>query len=233
MPCGAFLTQYWVPCGFCNRPLRYWMIVNCGLQMLQAPIRFVFALRLCQTQRRHGDVQECIRSLTHSSAWRLSKSLSILIYCWFVMGVIWLMNSNYCRACPELYRLTLAVIITAGVRVLLTVCVFHRLFPRRGDGGAQAQPEPRGASQEVIDRLPVIQYIPDVAGGSKEPCCAVCLNDFKLGDKLRELPCSHRFHMSCIDEWLRRRKTCPLCLHDVEALPPARRKSVQRKDKGS
>ena len=57
------------------------------------------------------------------------------------------------------------------------------------------------------------------------------------GEKLRVLPCKHRFHLECIDQWLSSRKPlCPICkwdallpfgtspdpLEDPEAGPPAR-----------
>lgn len=61
----------------------------------------------------------------------------------------------------------------------------------------------------------------DAAGARIEQCCAVCLCEFSEGDVLRLLPCSHTFHVSCIDKWLllgkEKKVTCPLC--NQAALP--------------
>jgi len=42
--------------------------------------------------------------------------------------------------------------------------------------------------------------------------CPICIAELGAGDTLRRLPnCSHCFHRSCIDLWLLRSATCPLC----------------------
>ena len=42
--------------------------------------------------------------------------------------------------------------------------------------------------------------------------CAVCLERMKIGERARRLDqCGHRFHAKCVDKWLRRSETCPLC----------------------
>lgn len=53
-------------------------------------------------------------------------------------------------------------------------------------------------------------------GGGTLSTCAICIEDYSDGDKLRVLPCNHRFHMECIDQWLSSRKPlCPICKHDA------------------
>ncbi|KAL0907178.1 hypothetical protein M5K25_025726 [Dendrobium thyrsiflorum] len=48
-------------------------------------------------------------------------------------------------------------------------------------------------------------------------CCSVCLVDYEEEgeeeDKALRLlqECGHLFHAACVDPWLRRRRTCPVC----------------------
>ena len=45
-----------------------------------------------------------------------------------------------------------------------------------------------------------------------KPTCAICHEDFALGESLRCLPgCNHTYHASCIGHWLRIKAACPLC----------------------
>lgn len=52
-----------------------------------------------------------------------------------------------------------------------------------------------------------------------EPCancndvepCAICLSDLEDSQRIRVLPCSHRFHAACADDWLKNSILCPLC----------------------
>ena len=45
--------------------------------------------------------------------------------------------------------------------------------------------------------------------------CALCIEEYAPGDRLRELHCAHRFHALCIDNWLlEQRRTCPVCNQD-------------------
>ena len=53
--------------------------------------------------------------------------------------------------------------------------------------------------------------------------CTICMNDFREDDELKVLPCSelHCFHTSCIQQWLCKQASCPLCRNECgERRPP-------------
>ncbi|KAL4634001.1 hypothetical protein ACB092_04G165200 [Castanea dentata] len=66
-------------------------------------------------------------------------------------------------------------------------------------------------SNEDLKKLPCFDYEAAEKGTSCVDC-AVCLENFKMGDKCRLLPnCRHSFHVQCIDSWLLKTPICPIC----------------------
>jgi len=46
--------------------------------------------------------------------------------------------------------------------------------------------------------------------------CAICLDDFKVDEELRLLPCKHAFHKACVDPWLAKSsELCPMCKQSI------------------
>ncbi|TVU04474.1 hypothetical protein EJB05_47585, partial [Eragrostis curvula] len=76
-------------------------------------------------------------------------------------------------------------------------------------------PSRRGMEEAAIRRIPTFRYR---SGSNKQDDkavaqdCAVCLAEFRDGERLRQLPpCLHAFHIDCIDAWLQATANCPLC----------------------
>lgn len=47
--------------------------------------------------------------------------------------------------------------------------------------------------------------------------CAVCLDECDVGDEVKEMPCKHKFHSSCIVSWLELHSSCPVCRYQLPA----------------
>ncbi|XP_065508291.1 E3 ubiquitin-protein ligase RNF13-like [Caloenas nicobarica] len=47
--------------------------------------------------------------------------------------------------------------------------------------------------------------------GDKYETCAICMAEYKAGECLKVLSCSHAYHGSCIDTWFHTQPTCPIC----------------------
>jgi len=77
-------------------------------------------------------------------------------------------------------------------------------------------PPSRGASRRAINDLPITTYT-DTMDLGDDPSCPVCLTPFENGDRLRLLPCKHAFHQPCVDEWLNRNASCPVCRRTIFA----------------
>lgn len=138
---------------------------------------------------------------------------------------------------PEYYTslkpASLAVVI--GILAVMFVLTFlllvyakfcHRRSPAPDRNAAAAEGERNpaaissserfsGLDKTVVESLPFFRF--STLKGRKEGLeCAVCLSRFADVEFLRMLPkCSHAFHVACIDRWLEKHASCPLCRRRV------------------
>lgn len=242
--CGLFLSRHWARCGDCGRPLRMWLITHVVLQLIQIPVRAVLLASVRRAGGRVGRTAEaCILSVTASRAWHISKGVSLILYGWFVLGVVWWVHSSDCSHCAGIAMLVAAVLLLSVARVLLTVFVSHSVFAYGAQPPQADASSVKPATSDQIGILPLVRVAPACGAGkgvgaaftiptsnwgkehdnlaSSFECfageqCAVCLCDFDCGILVRRLPCCHHFHEACIDRWLLQNKRCPLCMHPID-----------------
>ncbi|XP_061951098.1 E3 ubiquitin-protein ligase ATL42-like [Populus nigra] len=130
------------------------------------------------------------------------------------------------------FRPSLAVVI--GILFLIFSLTFILLiyakFCHRGGlvhGGSENGPAlTRSASRfsgidkTVIESLPFFRFT-SLKGSREGLECAVCLSKFEDIEILRLLPkCKHAFHINCVDQWLEKHSSCPLCRRKVNPEDP-------------
>ena len=68
-----------------------------------------------------------------------------------------------------------------------------------------------------MDNVPAIQVVlpedlpvaVDITNEQSE--CPICQEPFANGGGLSQMPCSHIYHTNCIESWLEKNRTCPIC----------------------
>lgn len=136
----------------------------------------------------------------------------------------------------EIIISVILLLVGIAVLVIIHVCIVSRAFGRnnQSNGGVNNNVVQRttiirstSVSRDDIKKLPSFLYtvedvdVEDVGssggGGSQyvsslEMECAVCLENFRVGEECRLLPkCKHCFHAECIDSWLLKAAVCPIC----------------------
>lgn len=211
--CCIALASEWHAGALLMWPLRLWLCVYGASQFLQAPVRLVLLSKLRQCDRDGSSLEACVAKFTGSPVWIFSARLSTLLYLWYAVGILWLLQSQSHideSTSQSYHRMVRYAILQAFVRTVGVLCVSAWVLPPAPQIESTV-PKVCGMSQQDIADVPVVEYIP----GQQQETCTICLSDFAEGDRLRSLSCSHQYHQKCLDEWLRRCNRCPLCMRSV------------------
>ena len=92
--------------------------------------------------------------------------------------------------------------------------------PAAAQGGSKAKKEEKTAINSFCDdcgacssrsRNALHIYMSAPRQHASHHITGICFSPFARKQRARVLHCGHRFHCACVDPWLRRRPTCPIC----------------------
>lgn len=73
-------------------------------------------------------------------------------------------------------------------------------------------------SKQVYSKIKAVRYKTNgclsTASCSNETC-AVCLEDFRIDENVNVCPCTHGYHIECLNNWLKVRSACPICQSEL------------------
>ncbi|XWS35733.1 hypothetical protein CRYUN_Cryun20dG0021600 [Craigia yunnanensis] len=76
----------------------------------------------------------------------------------------------------------------------------------------QPEQQIRGLEPVVVAAIPTLRFNREAFSSIEDAQCSICLGEYQEKEVLRIMPkCGHNFHLSCIDVWLRKQSTCPVC----------------------
>lgn len=76
----------------------------------------------------------------------------------------------------------------------------------------QPEQQIRGLEPVIVAAIPTMKFNREAFSSIEDAQCSICLGEYQEKEVLRIMPkCGHNFHLSCIDVWLRKQSTCPVC----------------------
>ncbi|XP_057805311.1 receptor homology region, transmembrane domain- and RING domain-containing protein 2-like isoform X6 [Salvia miltiorrhiza] len=119
---------------------------------------------------------------------------------------------------PSWSIIALSFISLLGVSAVLATCFFVRRHRFRSERPlAPRVREFHGISSRLVKAMPSLIFTAVLEDNCTSQTCAICLEDYSVGEKLRVLPCRHKFHAVCVDTWLTSWRTfCPVCKRDAK-----------------
>lgn len=75
---------------------------------------------------------------------------------------------------------------------------------------------PAGLDRNNLSKLTRGAFKKRPTRSGEEEKCTICLVEFEDGETVNQLPCQHIFHVNCIENWLLRTATCPVCKKVIE-----------------
>ena len=69
---------------------------------------------------------------------------------------------------------------------------------------------------KLIELLEEVEMTEEILNKIKTKECNICLDEYKIGEKICYLPCFHFFHNICIKKWVEKSKKCPLCNIEIK-----------------
>ncbi|KAG2297197.1 hypothetical protein Bca52824_043866 [Brassica carinata] len=204
-------------------PVRLWITgydVGCLLSLMLLYGRF----RQLNQGNWFVDIEQ-----QHRGRDETRTSLELFFAIWFVVGNVWVFDSRFgsFNHTPNLHVLCVSLLSWNALcysfpfLLFLFLCCLVPLFSSLLGYNMNMGSSDRGASDDQISSLPSWKHkrADDNASGSApktdDPECCICLAKYKDKEEVRKLPCSHKFHLKCVDQWLRIISCCPLCKQDL------------------
>lgn len=213
----------------CDQPLPTWL-ESYLLYSLLMPYCKAGLLRLVcgwHPEEEGEPVPRRVRSLSHALE-------SIPVF-WMAFARVLISRSHTCQStCKVLYTFvdwySSFMLVFISLRLLggaICIAILRLWFGANGDLPEWMQTilqKANAASPDTINKIETVNYSPGLFADPADPAderpageCSICLMEYDDEQEIKRTQCGHLAHTQCLEEWLRRARTCPTCRKDLEA----------------
>ncbi|KAK2386929.1 RING/U-box superfamily protein [Trifolium repens] len=224
-------------------PMRVWIVgydIGCVLNLLLLYGRY-HQINVIQgdsdIENQTTNEENSVYRSTHLMS-KCRSSLELFFAIWFVMGNVWSFDSRFgtLQQAPKLQVLCIILLVWNAIcysfpfLLFLLLCCCVPLISTLLGYNMNIGSSSKGASDDQISQL--LSWRFKVAHSNnldldndsqcserlicEEPECCICLAKYKDKEEVRQLPCSHMFHLKCVDQWLKIISCCPLCKQGLQ-----------------
>jgi len=207
-----------------------WLLAQVLLLVAQTPLRMKIqrALFRVSTAPDTADATRYLRVVFRSWSWHRCRDLGRVSCMLCFLGPLMLhsfallvggTSDGGAKDLSELQVHLLSVnssnFLTLIMRAALVLSLLYFVQVAQPTYGGERRR--RGLSEGTIQRLRRITFKASQTEETTLTQCAVCLEHYEDDEELMVLPCDprHNFHAQCIEPWLQRMNTCPLCQRGV------------------
>ena len=87
-------------------------------------------------------------------------------------------------------------------------CYYRLIYDWRTERNIRNNNRRRRINIDNLNTLLLCDELPD-------DTCSICLEEFKEGEKIKNLNCNHIFHEECLLPWLNDNDYCPMCRQNI------------------
>lgn len=197
---------------------KYWLRLGLFIVLISTIPKIILLVKLFKIKTQWiVQIRNDLRNIFRSRIFYYNSKISFVTYFYFIFGITKLINNYICNAANEkLFSLSVFMIVCFLIRIgnLVLRYLFQFYIPRLvwdvDTNLGASNDEINEIHYEIISNLEEIKH--------KMIICLICHEEFKEGDTIRLLPCNekHFFHMNCIDSWLFRKASCPICNKNLQ-----------------
>lgn len=212
----VLITDYDKPC---DEPLQQWLLVKLLLDVFVSHF---------QDRPQNGEAPR-------PSTWLYLG----LQNGWLIMGYHWSFAARTCEHTnPEMFFWvrflvifgTVILVLMMALPMIFYLVVLTILFLVRS-GSLKNH---RAAREDTLSLLHTVEFRPELFADPANPndqrpsgeCCC-CVEEFNSEKAIVKTPCGHYFHQSCLGDWLKLARTCPLCRCDLDVATEEQRMDAE------